>query len=348
LNPYENLKEDKFWRQAVAAKSLFDISSLWEPKFEITQEAGVVTFGSCFAQHISGALQNRGFNWLDGEPAPVGLSAENKKRFNYGVFSVRTGNIYSASLLLQWLNWASGKQAPPDEVWKAGNTYLDPFRPNIEPMGFQSIEELSQVRKVSVFRLKKVIEAASVFVFTLGLTEGWYNKDFGYEYPMCPGTVGGEFDSSLHCFKNQNYSKIFDALEQSFNLLRQINPSIKLLLTVSPVPLTATASDKHVLVATMHSKSILRAAAGEMAAKNDNVDYFPSYEIICSPAFKGVFFEPNMRSVNPYGVNFVMNRFFDELNFKFEDADLQHKALKNKMDDDVICEEIMLEAFRSK
>jgi hypothetical protein len=66
---------------------------------------------------------------------------------------------------------------------------------------------------------------------------------------------------------------------------------------------------KHVITATIESKSILRAVAGQVASHSKVVDYFPSYEIINSPVFKGMFFEPNLRNVNPHGVNIVMNSF---------------------------------------
>ena len=39
-------------------------------------------------------------------------------------------------------------------------------------------------------------------------------------------------------------------------------PKLRILLTVSPVPLTATAGDDHVLLATTYSKSVLRAGRG--------------------------------------------------------------------------------------
>jgi hypothetical protein len=74
----------------------------------------------------------------------------------------------------------------------------------------------------------------------------------------------------------------------------------------------ATATDKNVIVATMHSKSILRAAAGFLADKLRYVDYFPSYEIISSPVMRGQFYNPDMRTVSHYGVDHVMNQFFKE------------------------------------
>ena len=74
MNPYENLPEKAFWKPSVASKNMFDIDNLWEPKFEINAHRNIVTFGSCFAQHIGNALQARGFKWLSTELPPEGLS----------------------------------------------------------------------------------------------------------------------------------------------------------------------------------------------------------------------------------------------------------------------------------
>ena len=83
-------------------------------------------------------------------------------------------------------------------------------------------------------------------------------------------------------------------------------------MTVSPVPLTGTASGRHVLQATTYSKAVLRAVAGELAQKYDHIDYFPSYEVITNQAARGCFYEENLRSVRREGVEAVMNIFFQE------------------------------------
>ena len=98
----------------------------------------------------------------------------------------------------------------------------------------------------------------------------------------------------------------------------------------------------------MASKSILRAVADQLASNRQNVDYFPSYEIINSPVFKGAFFEPNQRSVNPHGVNFVMDNFFKCLTAKYGVSERVNKPPKGKQAKtaDEVCEEELLDAFK--
>ena len=173
---------------------------------------------------------------------------------------------------------------------------------------------------------------------------------------MCPGTLVGTFDPDKHQFVNQRFTEIHNTLVKTLRTIKARNKSMRVLLTVSPVPLTATNSGNHVMVATSESKSILRAVAGQIAENMQFVDYFPSYEIITAPPFKGMFYEDNKRSVRPRGVNHVMSNFFGCLDAKFGGAKavavVRGKAGSpgaaaddKPSDDDLVCEEELLAAF---
>lgn len=355
-NPYENLPQDAFWRPAVAEREVHDISGLWHPRHPLKPEHRVATAGSCFAQHIGRALKANGFSWFDAEPAPGCFSEETKKQFGYGVFSFRTGNIYTAAALNQWVSWALGDTTPPDETWETDGRWYDPFRPNIEPGGFASADEMHASRETTLRAIRHVIRKAHTFVFTLGLTEAWINREHGYTYAMCPGTIAGEFDPQQHAFHNFRFDEIFRDLSTCMDRIRRENSRMRFLLTVSPVPLTATASGEHVLTATTHSKSVLRAVAGQLVVDRDDTDYFPSYEIITAPPFRGDFYAGNLRSVTPEGVAFVMQMFFRCLEAEFGNIEspVTRKKKKRKKSNaektateaaEAVCEEEMLEAF---
>lgn len=351
MNPYESLPPEAFWSSAVARRSMLDIADLWTSPFPISRETRISTYGSCFAQHFSRALRSRGYTWLNAELAPSGLSGEGALRFNYGVFSSRTGNIYTASLLLQWCEWALGSAPVPSSFWTRGGRIFDPFRPNIEPDGFGSVEEMLASRAHAISALRKSLLGCDLLVFTLGLTESWWDVRDKVEYATCPGTRAGQFDSGQHQFLNQDYGFVRDRLEKAISLLRQVRgDQLPVLLTVSPVPLVATNSGNHVLVATTGSKAVLRAVAGDVASKVAAVSYFPSYEIISSPVFKGAFFDDNLRTVSRRGVAHVMDCFFAGLgqgsaglaSATAEAGTVDHAA---PSDEDVLCDEELLAAF---
>lgn len=350
-HPYDELPPSRFWKSAIAEIDSLTIASLWRPKFPITFQSRIVTAGSCFAQHIRKALLQQGFSWIDAEPAPADLPAELHAAHGYGVFSFRTANIYTAALLKQWLYWTIGRSEASTEVFEAQGRYYDPFRPTIPAEGFASPEDLFAARQVTLAAIAAALRQSDVFIFTLGLTEAWQHKD-GYIYPMCPGAVRGRFDSAIHSFHNFTYEEVLRDLQDTFEALRTINPQMRFLLTVSPVPLTATASGEHVLTATTYSKSVLRAVAGYLAQSCNDVDYFPSYELITGTPFKGQFFEANMRSVSRAGVDFVMEQFRRGLasaNLPQETALMPAASASMgktaQSAGDAVCEDIILETW---
>lgn len=330
----------------MAARNAFEIADVWKPRFSLNSTDKFATFGSCFAAHVGAALRSRGLEWLDAEPPPTGLSEEDIRRFGYRISSARTGYIYTASLLEQWVRWACGIWQPPDEeIWTENGRLLDPFRQRIEPAGFASEEELRASRAHTLNCLRACIRQADHFVFTLGLTERWTSRKYGHEYPMCPGTVNGTFDGSAHVYSKTSVLEVIEKLRSAIGLMRQLNTDLKIILTVSPVSLAATSSGQHVLVASTESKAILRAAVGELTTL-PYVDYFPSFELISSPVLRGVFFEPDQRRISPAGVEFAMRHFFRGIAYPSDSASMEDRDAVLESDGGRSdCDEALLDAF---
>jgi len=350
-SPYETLPAEAFWRSGAAEPGRNGITGLWRPKFPIDRSMRIATQGSCFAQHIGAELARRGYRWFEAErPLPV-APAEVNSRYNYGVFTYRTGNIYTPRLLRQWLSWASGESAPPEEAWKAEGGVVDPFRPRIEPEPFPDADAMRASRARTIARMAETLGSVDLFVFTLGLTEAWEDRETDAVYPLCPGTVGGRFDPARHVFANYRFREVVEDLEASAALLRRHNEKMNVLLTVSPVPLVATGTGNHVLVANGRSKGTLRAAAAELCEQRDDVDYFPSYELLREPPFGNAFYQENMRSVTPEGVAYVMDHFFRahgaraaaEVSPARED-DRRQNGVASPAEEELVCEEILLDA----
>ena len=311
-SPYSDLPPRAFWRHAVADQDLRYLPDLWQPKTPVLPGQKIVTAGSCFAQHLGRALAARGLTWHITEPPPPDLPADAWTAAGYGLFSARTGNIYTAAMLRQWVSWALGGVPMPREIWAEGARYYDPFRPSTPTEGFASRADLEAARRVTLAAFAQALREADWFIFTMGLTEYWQNRHQAYAYPTCPGTVRGQFRAADHLLRNQSFAEACEDMEAVFALIRQHNPRIRFLLTVSPVPLTATATGAHVLVASTYGKSLLRTVAGDLSNRLEDVDYFPSYELISAFPFGGWAYEANKRSVSPAGVAFVMDHFFGQ------------------------------------
>ena len=92
------------------------------------------------------ACRPRAFNYFVPETAPEGMSEAEAKAANYGVFSARYGNVYTVKQAVQLIERAFG-EATYDEVWELGDRFVDPFRPQIQPKGFETREALEASRR---------------------------------------------------------------------------------------------------------------------------------------------------------------------------------------------------------
>ena len=368
-NPYANLGSEAFWKSGVLASSPFSIDSIYKRKWDILAQDKIAVAGSCFAQHVSHYLRVAGFNVLDVEPPPHWLTLETDTKdavkasidphlartFGYSMYSARYGNIYTVHSLLQLAKEAFGLFQPRFAVWEKEGRFFDALRPTVEPQGLDSIDEVVIHRNAHLNKVREMFRCMDVFVFTLGLTEAWIHGPSNTVYPTAPGIVAGSFEPNRFAFKSYGFGEILDAFLEFDELLRvhREDPRpARILLTVSPVPLTATASGKHVLQATSYSKSVLRSVAGDLESRCPHIDYFPSFEIVTNPASRGVFYQENLRTVRADAVEVVMRHFFREhrrlVHGGPNPADTRMDfELGTEVHDecDLQCEDILLESF---
>jgi len=238
------------------------------------------------------------------------MSPEKAAAAGYGPFSARYGLIYSVTQMKQLFERAYGTFVPVEAAWARGDRFVDPFRPRTTPDGYASIAELEADRDQHFAAVRHVFERADVFIFTLGLTEIWRDRRDGAVYPYCPGLVAGEFDPALHEFQNTGVRENVDALESFVAALRRVNPRVRIVLSVSPVPLGATMAPQHVVRATTYSKSVLRVAAQEVYDAHDFVDYFAAYEIISQSFIGNDPFVGDRRQLDRGAVASVVDLFF--------------------------------------
>ncbi|WP_376098630.1 GSCFA domain-containing protein [Roseomonas sp. CCTCC AB2023176] len=298
-HPYADRPDWAFWARAVAAVPPPAVDPVVSMPFRIGPRDPVATAGSCFAQHLARHLRRSGFTPLraegHGDPRPEGDA----------LFSARYGNIYTARQLVQLVDEAYGLRRPADPVWRRPDgRYVDALRPRIAPEGFATPEDALAARLPHLDAVRRVLEDCAVFVFTLGLTEAWLSEADGTAYPIAPGVVAEGGPCRFHDF---SAAEVEADLAGFVGRLRDVNPAARVLLTVSPVPLVATAGDRHVLPATILSKSKLRVAAEEVSRRLPGVAYFPSYDLVTSLGPRA--FDEDRRTVLPRVVNAVMAVF---------------------------------------
>ncbi len=310
-HPYRALPPKAFWRKSVAGVVMAEVDPVGVFKLRIQPETRVATAGSCFAQHIARHLKTSGFRYYVAEEGHPIVPQAIRDKHNYGAFSARYGNIYTARQLRQLMERAYGRFIPAEAPWiEPDGTVRDPFRPTVQPGNFVSVAEMEIDRQQHLAAVRAMFETLDVFVFTLGLTECWKARADGAVFPLCPGVEGGVFDASRYVFENQEVTAVVADMGAFLEALRLVNPLAQVILTVSPVPLMATAAPEgHVLSQTIYSKSVLRVAAQMICDTVPGVHYFPSYEIITGAFNRGRYFAEDLRNVTEEGVAHVMGLF---------------------------------------
>lgn len=141
----------------------------------------------------------------------------------------------------------------------------------------RALERRGEIRNLYADSIRK----ARVFIITLGLIETWYDSVTGRYLNETPDP------HLLREHPDRFYFEVMsvdDARQVVFSLIDELKANghadQRILLTVSPIPLSRTFTDDDVVVANMYSKSLLRVVAEEAKGKYDHVDYFASYESV--------------------------------------------------------------------
>lgn len=343
-NPYSALPDHCFWSRAMSWPAPGHIDPVLRGERILPGER-VATMGSCFAQHLARHIAQLGLTYYIAEAAPAGMPVAEAAARNFGVFSARYGNVYTVAQAAQLFDRAFGGFAPAEDVWPRGDGFVDAFRPQIEPAPLASAEAVRAGAVEHLERVRAVFTGAHWLVFTLGLTEAWRSKIDGAVYPTAPGVRGGAFDPTRHEFVNFSVNDVRRDLFALIDKVYSVNPSCRVILTVSPVPLIATYEPRHVWTSTIYSKAALRVAADEAKRNWRHVMYFPSYEVITSPAAGSRYYADDLREVTKLGVGHVMRLF--EAHYIGAEAAISSAATPSVVETervDVVCDEESIEA----
>lgn len=280
----------------------------WEDIFEanifakhsrfITKDTPIISAGSCFAANISKQLQHWGYNYL----VEMGRSGIGGKKGEFTTDPAACGNIYNAASMRQMIERAFGEWQPEKILVSRSPSFVDPFRALVD---YDSMSGYFQKWEEHNAALRRAFQKAKVFILTLGMTEAWSFADTG----LVTSTAPRRCDPTLFRHLSLSVEDNVRELVRISDLLRQYNPMLKVITTVSPVPLNATFHrDQHVVVANGASKAKLRVALDEICRlRPEQFIYFPSYEIVTSATRNP--WEIDMRHVSDEAVRRVMQQF---------------------------------------
>jgi hypothetical protein len=249
----------------------------------------VFTIGSCFALEIKDFLMRNSYNVL----VPEETSSTPEPRLIW----------YNTYTILYEFQRITGEFVQKeDDVWDLGNRWQDPYRRCV--FGDTKEDLWKKINKLNE-DIKFGILNSECLVITLGLTEVFFNGNSA----ICstPGYAGGGGHECV--FRPTKFNENYDNVKKIVEILKNINPNCRIILTVSPVPLGMTFRDLDHLIANTESKSILRTVAGQIQEEYpDIVNYFHSFEISSNSNREAVYME-DARHVRRDFVEGIMSEF---------------------------------------
>lgn len=126
-----------------------------------------------------------------------------------------------------------------------------------------------------------IISNSDVFILTLGVAPAFFDRATGEFVLPRPSALNSRVLAEKYEFRTTSVGENVDNVLYLINFIRRLSPNIKIVVTVSPVPLLASFEFESCVAADCLSKSTMRLVAHEIVnnSKLENILYWPSFEI---------------------------------------------------------------------
>ena len=244
--------------------------------FRIAYQHQILSMGSCFAEHIGAFLQRRKFRQL--------LNP-------YGI-------VYHPEVLTQLLGQLLDDQAPnPSDLFAQQGLWrhYDFHSRFAHPDPTQAADQLKQQHQEGA----KAVRQLDILVLTLGTAYGYQLAKSGAWVNNCHKQPAALFDKKL-----SEVSTMTSDLRAVLLRLKEINPQLQVILTVSPV--------RHLrdgLLENQGSKARLLLTQEALTAELDFVHYFPAYEILLDELRDYRYYANDLLHPSALAIEIITDRF---------------------------------------
>jgi Flp pilus assembly protein TadD len=301
---FDNLKANPYgdWPRTDAPDNRFAsfADPFFKPGFLLEPGQRIFTIGSCFARNIEEALAARGFE--------IPMMEFPADTYAWGGDPKIVLNTYVPAVIAPQIRWAFGLDA--FDIARHGVEIRPGRYVDLQvTAGFRPMPAAAVIaRREWISDIYRKLAGSHVVLITLGLIEAWFDNNSGLYINSAPPKSASAAQPGRFELHIQDYNEVLASLSELVALLGQVCPSgYRMILTVSPVPLTSTFTDGDVAVANTYSKSVLRAAAGALAAEYRHIEYFPSYESVMLTERSIAFTEDQIHVTQPM-VQFNVDR----------------------------------------
>ena len=172
-------------------------------------------------------------------------------------------------------------------------------------------------------RLRAALLDSEVFILTFGVAPCFFDDETGeVVFSWSQSAVGREFLVASHTMRTTTVTENALNIRRMIESIRRLSgKQAKIVLTVSPVPLSGTTEFGSTFIADCLSKSTLRLACQEAlaAGHDDNLHYWPSFEIVrwagthLGPEYPPVYGadDGNTRHVSAWLIKIIIDLFLE-------------------------------------
>jgi len=244
----------------------------------------ILTIGSCFSESIGTKL------------------IENKFDALVNPF----GTIFDPLSITRLLTYGLDKTAPESNSYVLSEGVYKSLELHSSFTGLSQDELALQIRaRLSVTH--DFLRSAKWLIITFGTAYVYKSKKTSTYVANCQKMPAKDFSKEL--MSVEFLMKDFATLAQKLNVF---NPSLNIILTVSPVRHLKDGIAQNTL-----SKSLLRVLCHELELKNEFIHYYPSYELMIDDLRDYRFYEQDMIHPSEQAVDYI----WDHFNASFMDND---------------------------
>jgi hypothetical protein len=275
-----------------------------KPSKVINESDSFCLIGSCFSENIGQKLLNAGFN-----------TSINP----YGILF----NPISIHLSIERIIYQKTYQV--NDLYQNQEKRYVSFHHHGQYSGFDEVMVIDQINNAIHYN-HAFLKTANTLIITYGSAWIYEHLETNQLVANCHKIPNNQFAKRL-----LDVNEIVNSMKISIELLRKFNPTLNLILTISPV--------KHLrdgVIENQQSKATLILAMMDVLNYfQENISYFPSYEIVNDELRDYRFYEADYCHPNQLAIDYIWQRFketyfSDKALVKSLDAENLTKALNHK------------------
>lgn len=249
-------------------------------KNNISHKDKIMLLGSCFTENIGNKLSINGFETLIN---PFGIL--------YNPFSICSS--LNRIINLKFLD--SEDLVKVNEFWFSYEHH-GVFRD-------EKCDNLLQTINLGITKANLFLKQTNWLIITLGTAWVFFLKENNKILGNCH-----KLNSQLIDKKLLSVDEIVENTSLTINKIREINPNIKIILTVSPIRHWKQGYRENLI-----SKSSLHLATNQLCETINDCFYFPAYEIVMDELRDYRFYQADMLHPSEIAVDYIWEKFSTHL-----------------------------------